>query len=492
MALFREVLLLLSVIVPVIFSVEQVQCDGDSYCPDNNTCCKNSAGSWACCPSSGATCCSDGIHCCPQQHPVCNLRAMSCQDSVGNSVAVLVKGAVSSVPSSTVDVPLLATVDAINTVQCDGDSYCSDGSTCCRTLDGSWGCCPAASATCCADRTHCCPYNHPVCEQSTGACKDSVGNRVPQLLKMPSMKRSQTVMDPLIVNKINSMQTTWRAAVNDRFHGMSKDAFKSLLGTFPSTYHPSTNNLLNTRTGPMRTNVPKEFDARVEWPSCPTIGSIRDQGRCGSCWAFGAAEAISDRFCILRNESVQLSTQGLVSCCDTCGMGCDGGDPYAAWNYAQQTGLVAEDTYPYELPGCNHPCGETVPTPACKNEKLSGRKYKLSSVYRVPSTVKDIQIEILNGGPVEAAFTVFEDFPHYQSGVYQHVVGDVLGGHAIKIIGWGTERGLDYWLIANSWNTNWGLRGFFKIKRGTNECYIENQVVGGIPAVSEMQELYSW
>ena len=65
------------------------------------------------------------------------------------------------------------------------------------------------------------------------------------------------------------------------------------------------------------------------------------------------------------------------------------------------------------------------------------------------------------------------------SGVYEHKSGSMLGGHAIKLLGWGTENGVDYWLVANSWNPDWGDNGFFKIRRGTDECGIESNVVAG-------------
>lgn len=89
--------------------------------------------------------------------------------------------------------------------------------------------------------------------------------------------------------------------------------------------------------------------------------------------------------------------------------------------------------------------------------------------------------EILTNGPVEGAFTVYADFPNYKSGVYQHVTGGVLGGHAIKILGWGVENGTPYWLVANSWNPTWGDKGYFKIKKGNNECGIESGIVAGLP-----------
>jgi cathepsin B len=83
---------------------------------------------------------------------------------------------------------------------------------------------------------------------------------------------------------------------------------------------------------------------------------------------------------------------------------------------------------------------------------------------------------------METAFTVYSDFMNYQSGVYHHVSGSVEGGHAVKILGWGTESGMDYWLCANSWGTSWGIDGFFKIKQG--DCGIDSTVYACTPDVS--------
>ena len=80
-------------------------------------------------------------------------------------------------------------------------------------------------------------------------------------------------------------------------------------------------------------------------------------------------------------------------------------------------------------------------------------------------------------GPVEAAFTVYSDFPSYKSGVYRHTSGSELGGHAIKVIGWGVEDGDDYWLCVNSWNNTWGDQGTFKILMG--DSGINNQMHAG-------------
>ena len=72
------------------------------------------------------------------------------------------------------------------------------------------------------------------------------------------------------------------------------------------------------------------------------------------------------------------------------------------------------------------------------------------------SGVAKIQTDIMTNGPVTGAFTVYSDFPSYKSGVYKHTTNEQLGGHAVVMMGWGTENGTPYWLIKNSWNEQWG------------------------------------
>ena len=98
--------------------------------------------------------------------------------------------------------------------------------------------------------------------------------------------------------------------------------------------------------------LPENFDSREAWPNCPSIGEIRDQGSCGSCWAFGASEAITDRTCIHSHGAFQadLSSEDLLSCCGfVCGNGCNGGFPQAAWEYWVQNGLVTGGLYKGEV-----------------------------------------------------------------------------------------------------------------------------------------------
>lgn len=75
---------------------------------------------------------------------------------------------------------------------------------------------------------------------------------------------------------------------------------------------------------------------------------------------------------------------------------------------------------------------------------------------------------------------MYSDFLSYKSGIYQRTSDQYLGNHVVKVIGWGTDNGTDYWMVANSWNTDWGDRGFFKVIRGKNECGFEDDMHSGI------------
>lgn len=250
--------------------------------------------------------------------------------------------------------------------------------------------------------------------------------------------------------------------------------------------------------------LPDSFDARTNWPKCQSIGQVRDQGSCGSCWAFGAVEAMTDRICItsMGANTPQISPEQLVDCCSSCGMGCNGGYPEAAWEYFRHTGIVTGGLYhsgvgcqPYSIASCDHhvngtkpPCQGEQPTPKCQKTCVAGYptsfnddKHFGKTAYSVSSQETQIMTEIMTNGPVEGAFTVYADFPSYKSGVYRHTTGGELGGHAIKILGWGVESNTKYWLVANSWNEDWGDKGFFKILRGSDECGIESGIVAGIP-----------
>ena len=93
------------------------------------------------------------------------------------------------------------------------------------------------------------------------------------------------------------------------------------------------------------------------------------------------------------------------------------------------------------------------------------------------------QRELMAHGPFEVGFDVYADWPAYKSGVYTQMSDEHLGGHAVKIVGWGSMNGVKYWKMLNSWNEDWGAEGYFLIRRGTDECGIESEGAAGIPLV---------
>jgi len=282
-----------------------------------------------------------------------------------------------------------------------------------------------------------------------------------------------------IIQKINAVQNGWVA-------GENAPELKLKMGTF-QTEAPIK---LPVRDITPADSIPASFDSRTEWPGC--IGQILNQGECGSCWAFGTAETLSDRFCIHSNGSihVQLSELDLVAC-DTLDDGCNGGWPETAWQFAINSGLVIDACIPYNetIPTCppaQQPCLNFVPTPPCPKKCSNGDNW--SSVlhyaadgYAVGATVAQIQTEMMTKGPVQAVFSVYQDFLSYKSGVYKHLTGSYVGGHSVKIIGWGVLNSQPYWLVQNSWTATWGDQGYFMILRGVNECGIEASIYAGLP-----------
>jgi len=226
----------------------------------------------------------------------------------------------------------------------------------------------------------------------------------------------------------------------------------------------------------MNVEIPESFDARKQWPSF--IHPIRDQAQCGSCWAFSGAEVLGDRFTIATNgkTNVVLSPEDMVSC-DTGDMGCGGGMLDSEWKYLVETGIVSDACFPYsagagQAPACQAKCSDSE----------AFTKYKAADSFHL-TTVEDIQKEVMTNGPVQAAFMVYKSFLSYKSGIYNkhwwQFWDQELGGHAVKIVGWGTEKNTPYWIVANSWSTTWGEDGYFRIKRGGNVCQFESMVYGG-------------
>ncbi len=239
---------------------------------------------------------------------------------------------------------------------------------------------------------------------------------------------------------------------------------------------------------------PSSLDLRVKYPGCRSISLVRNQSICGSCWAFASMNVLSDVYCISKSTQTTIqekffSAEDVLECCSECnggtGNGCRGGIPYYALKYAQDTGVVSGETLqlngfckPYYLeikldflfkpPACVKAC--TNPQGTTINYTLD--LFKSSSVvYGVGE--QQMIAALNNGGSIVASFLVYQDFYTYKSGIYFYKTGILLGGHAVRVVGYGQENGVKFWIIANSWGLYWGENGFFRMRRGTNEARVE-------------------
>jgi len=258
--------------------------------------------------------------------------------------------------------------------------------------------------------------------------------------------------------------------------------------------------------------IPDDFDSETNWPACAKIiGDIRDQSNCGCCWAFAAASAASDRLCIATEGKVAQPFSATDVCFCASDDGCGGGDISSPWDFIKSgavtggqnkgSGLTGKgycadwpfghchhhgpqrnDPYPAEgQPGCpsetSPSCPRTCDADAAGvHKEFASDKYGFDGEVLQVSGPNNIALAIMKGGPVETAFTVYADFADYTGGIYKHSTGKQLGGHAVRIVGFGTEAGQKYWKVANSWNPYWGEKGYFRIDRGSNDCGIEDMV----------------
>jgi len=265
------------------------------------------------------------------------------------------------------------------------------------------------------------------------------------------------------------------------FQHYTEDQIKSLLGTELMWDEHNMHLMVDDDDHSINDDMPKEFDSRTQWPECAF--PVRNQEHCGSCWAFSGAEALTDRFCIASKGQIKaiLSPQDMVSC-DTQDMGCQGGNLDKAWDFLEKTGIVADECLPYvsgdgkNVPHCPHG--------ACADSKFKYTKYRAVAGSSKPLTCStQIKAEIFKNGPVQTGFMVYEDFMHYKAGIYEMTHGKKLGGHAVKIVGWGVENGKEFWIAQNSWANTWGENGFFRIAFG--QCLFDENAYAGQAKVDD-------
>lgn len=291
------------------------------------------------------------------------------------------------------------------------------------------------------------------------------------------------------------------------------------------------------------------FDGRTVWKEY--LNPIKNQGRCGSCWAFAMSSALAHRFNILSlgQYNIDLSPAKMILC-DWGGIevnlleknneyrnaineivkaninsikssACFGNTLEDAGRFLYIMGTNTEECVPYtkhlgnerefekignysktyELPLCIGATGQNGDM--CSGytyDETTGfeggepaRFYRCYHYYGIYGTSDyntngndyQIMLEIYKWGPVATGFEVYPDFYTFDSknDIYiWNKIGPKIGGHAVEILGWGiSDENIKYWIIRNSWGETWGDNGYFRIRRGTNECGIEQSVCGMLP-----------
>jgi cathepsin B len=316
------------------------------------------------------------------------------------------------------------------------------------------------------------------------------------------------------INK--NVASTWKAAISTNIPYDNEEALRRLCGSKmdatllrqeceKQARGSQTNQAATGNSTRRLQTLPTNFDLRQAYPNCWSIKYVRNQANCGSCWAVASITSISDRFCIANTKrgvptTRTFSYQDALECGVASNSGCNGSYMHAGFAFAQSQGVVSGENYqnfttckPYSFsplayganalaPSCRRSCTHTAvyPTP------FAADKYKISSYKYItgPNTqaiVAAAMSDIFTFGSITSGYDVYNDFFYYRSGVYQRSGFNsyYVGGHAVRIVGWGVEGGIAYWLAANSWGAHWGIGGFFKIAKGTNHCRIESFMVSG-------------
>merc|ERR1719362_857643 len=197
----------------------------------------------------------------------------------------------------------------------------------------------------------------------------------------------------------------------------------------------------------------------VNWVEAGAVTAVKNQGSCGSCWAFSSTGSIEGAHYVATGELLSFSEQQLVDCSTIRygNMDCNGGLQTGAYNYYKNHAAELESVYPYTS-------GNGDDSTSCLAESLSATAVEVSSYVNVTPSNSAQMKAALDTQPLAVAIEADKFvFQTYQSGVLTSSKCGTSLDHAVLAVGYGTEDGQDYWLVKNSWDTTWGDQGYIKL-----------------------------
>ncbi|KAM8708946.1 hypothetical protein ACLKA7_015850 [Drosophila subpalustris] len=256
-------------------------------------------------------------------------------------------------------------------------------------------------------------------------------------------------------------EKTYKMGVN-QFTDLHPAEFKELM---LSTISP--NDLISEIANIYAPSGGVKIPASVDWRDKGAVTGVKDQGQCGSCWAFSAIASLEGQHFIKNQQLVSLSEQNLVDCSKK-NAGCQGGWPSNALQYIEDNGGVdTEDSYPYEAKDGN-----------CRfdREHIGA---KVSDIVGVTSDDESaLAMAVAEKGPISVAIDA-SLFQHYQGGVFDEPSCQGGVNHGVVVVGYGhDDKGGDFWLVKNSWSQSWGENGYIRMARNkNNQCKIASYAI---------------
>ncbi|XP_044475319.1 probable cysteine protease RD21B isoform X2 [Mangifera indica] len=268
-------------------------------------------------------------------------------------------------------------------------------------------------------------------------------------------KRFQIFKDNLrFIDEQNSEKRTYKLGLT-RFADLTNEEYRSKflgLGARTGFRKKSLKSKVSDRYQPPVGDKLPDF---VDWRKEGAVVDVKDQGSCGSCWAFSTIAAVEGINKIVTGDLISLSEQELVDCDSSYNEGCNGGlMDYAFEFIINNGGIDTEEDYPY-----------TAVDGKCDSLRKNARVVSIDGYEDVPENNEAALQTAVANQPVSVAIEAGgREFQFYDSGVFSGRCGTALD-HGVAIVGYGTENGVDYWLVRNSWGKSWGESGYIKMQR---------------------------